>query len=78
MKKKLKQFLKKAWENKWKIIPWVISIILSSVCAVLFGKLKKQEGVVSNLRDINSGLQKTVERQTYIIGKQNQKLYGGK
>lgn len=76
MKKKLKQFLKKAWENKWKIIPWVISIILSSVCAVLFGKLKKQEGVVSNLRDINSGLQKTVERQTYIIGKQNQKLYG--
>lgn len=76
MKKKLKQFLKKAWENKWKIIPWVISIILSSVCAVLFGKLKKQEGVVSNLKDINSGLQKTVERQTYIIGKQNQKLYG--
>lgn len=76
MKKKLKQFLKKAWENKWKIIPWVISIILSSVCAVLFGKLKKQEGVVSNLKDINSGLQKTVEKQTYIIGKQNQKLYG--
>jgi hypothetical protein len=76
MKKKLKQFLKKAWENKWRIIPWVISIILSSVCAVLFGKLKKQEGVVSNLRDLNTGLQKTVERQTYIIGKQNQKLYG--
>ena len=76
MKKKLKQFLKKAWENKWRIIPWVISIILSSVCAVLFGKLKKQEGVVSNLRDLNTGLQKTVEKQTYIIGKQNQKLYG--
>lgn len=76
MKKRLKQFLKNAWENKWRIIPWVISIILSSVCAVLFGKLKKQEGVVSNLRDLNTGLQKTVEKQTYIIGKQNQKLYG--
>lgn len=71
---KCKTFLKK---NGGKIILGLTAVGSVVLNVVLYGKNQKIRGEVSNLRDSNLGLQKTVERQSYIIGKQNQKLYGG-
>lgn len=65
---------------KERLKKWAKKFILPAICTggvlYMYGRNQKLKGEISNLKDTNSGLRKTIERQSYIIGKQNQKLYG--
>lgn len=75
MKEKLKEFWQK---NKGKIALGAVTLGTGLVAVKLYGNNRKMAGQIENLNHQVNGLQKTIERQSYVIGKQNQKLYGGK
>ena len=71
--KKLKSFFK---QHKDAIIGLTVTGAASIAAIVLYGQNQRLKGENSNLKSLHSGNLKTIERQAYIIGKQNQKLYG--
>lgn len=73
MKEKLKEFWQK---NKGRIALGAVTLGTGLVAFKLYGKNRKMAGQIENLNHQVNGLQKTIERQSYVIGKQNQKLYG--
>ena len=75
MKEKIKDFWNK---HKGKIALGAVTLGTGLVAFKLFGKNREMAGQIENLNHQVNGLQKTIERQSYVIGKQNQKLYGGK
>ena len=70
---KVKSFVKR---HAWSIIGSTLTVGSSLLAICLFGQNQKLKGENSNLKSLYSGSQKTIERQAYVIGKQNQKLYG--
>lgn len=72
---KLKNFWNK---HKGKICLGAVTLGTGLVAFKLYGSNRKMAGQIENLNSQVEGLHKTIERQAYVIGKQNQKLYGGK
>ena len=70
---KMKEFIK---SHKKGVILCAVTGVTGLITVGLYGKNQKLKGENSNLKDMLSGAHKTIEKQAYIIGKQNQKLYG--
>ena len=70
---KVKSFVKR---HAWSIIGGGITVGSSLLAIYLFGRNQKLKGENSNLKSLYSGTQKNLEKQAYIIGKQNQMLFG--
>ena len=67
----------KFWEKyKKKLIAGGITAMAGALTVILYGKNQKLRGENENLKTILYGKDKIIERQAYIMGKQNQKLYG--
>lgn len=67
----------KFWEKyKKKLIAGVITVMANGLAVILYGKNQKLRGEIKNLKTILHEKDKTIEKFSYIVGKQNQKLYG--
>lgn len=79
----MKEETKKKLETIKKIAVDVIAVGSLAACAYLLNKVVTQEKTINNLKgelknvkDVNRGLNRAVERQAFTIGKLHNQLYG--
>ena len=79
----MKEETKKKIETIKKIAVDVIAVGSLAACTYLLNKVVAQEKTINNLRgelknvkDVNRGLNRAVERQAFTIGKLHNQLYG--